>query len=76
MARRSADFNQVQPYTIAVAYKTVSQETVARDLPVILPHEVVHAFWRKDPALFAERFIGGNGIATLTEYWSRVMGQD
>ena len=63
-------------YDVDTMFAVTAKRTVNISQPVLLPHELVHAFWMVGgPHVMQQRFVGDQGERGLHEFWHRVRGE-
>ncbi len=62
----------IEPYFVPCSMKNVDGMPTLVDVPILLPHDVAHAFWGRNPGDFRNRFVGDQDGTKLVEFWTNL----
>ena len=75
MIQRCNLTQDLEAYYIEVSIRQRGVERGLQQLPLYLPHELIHRLWRANPQLVLDRFMGEGGVDGVEGYWRRMMDQ-
>ena len=61
--------SHVEPYLLPLMFKNSEGQEQAFDFPILLPHEMLHAFYALNPVKFYQVWVGERGLAGILEFW-------
>ena len=63
--------NYVEPYTLPLSFRDGDGRIHPIDFPILLPHEMLHAFYKLNPEQFFDVWVGSDGVRGILEFWER-----